>query len=425
MTKNLKEQSLMFHSSYPRGKINMNLSKNIENVDDLSLAYTPGVAEVCKQIIKNSQHIYTYTNKGNLVSVVTNGTAVLGMGNIGVNAAKPVMEGKCAIFKRFANIDSIDIGVDEEDPQKFIDIILKISNTWGGINLEDIKSPECFEIESQLKSKLEIPVFHDDQHGTAIVTTAALINALYLSNKKISDIKVVFSGAGAAALACVKMFIKLGVFPQNIIVCDSLGVIYKGRSLGLDRHKLPFAINTFCRTLAEAIVDADVFVGLSSKNVLSQDMVKSMSSSPIIFAMANPDPEILPETVYNVSSNAIVATGRSDFLNQINNAICFPYIFRGAMDVRAITINDEMKISVIHSLVSLARKPLTKKLYQIYGKNNAFDKNYLIPSMFDSRLLLEIPYAVAKSAILTGASRKKMSFLNDYRKFLISLSVQS
>ena len=418
MTSTFKKEALRFHSSLPKGKIRTALQKNIFNKYDLSLAYSPGVSEACIAIKKDFNKIYHYTNKGNFVAVITNGTSVLGLGNLGTYAAKPVMEGKAALFKKFAGIDSIDVEINEKNPKKFIEIVLKIAETWGGINLEDIKAPECFSIEKVLVKKLNIPVFHDDQHGTAIVTSAALVNALYLCKKTFLNIKIVINGAGAAALACIKLFVKIGVQKKNIIVCDSKGVIYKGRSCGMNKYKDALAINTKKRKLSDAMISADVFIGLSVRNSVSKLMIKSMSSKPIIFAMANPDPEILPKLVYQISSDAIVATGRSDFNNQINNFICFPYLFRGALDVRAIKINDKMKISSIRALAYLARKKPIKCYLKKHTQICCFSKKYIIPSIFDSRLIKEISVVVAKAALQTGVAQNKITDFEKYRKLL-------
>ena len=416
---NLKREALEFHSKGVKGKIAIELPKKLSNQHDLSLAYSPGVAEPCKEIHKDFDKIYEYTAKGNFVAVISNGTAVLGLGNLGAAASKPVMEGKAALFKRFANINAIDIEVDETDPYKFVEIVKKISVSWGGINLEDIKAPECFIIEEELKKCLNIPVFHDDQHGTAIVTAAGLINTLYITKRKIDNVKIVVSGAGAAAIACVNLIKKLGAKHENIITCDSKGVIYKGRKDGMNEWKKGLAVNTESRTLEEAINNADVFIGLSAKGVVSQDMVKTMASNPIIFAMANPDPEITPEEVYATRKDAIVATGRSDYKNQINNFICFPYLFRGALDVKATTINDDMKIAAVHALANLARKEITDEVRLAFqGSNCQFGPDYIIPVIFDSRLIEEVPIAVAKAAIKSGVASKEIQDFELYRKQL-------
>ncbi len=415
----LRKEALEFHAKGVKGKIAIKLPKKLNDKHNLSLAYSPGVAEPCKEIHKDFNKIYEYTAKGNFVAVVSNGTAILGLGKLGAAASKPVMEGKAALFKRFADIDAIDIEVDETDPEKFIEIVKKIAVSWGGINLEDIKAPECFIIEEELKKCLNIPVFHDDQHGTAIVTAAGLINALYITKRKIEDVKIVVNGAGAAAIACVNLIKKLGAKHENVIVCDTGGVIYRGRKDGMNRWKETLAIDTKLRVLEEAMSGADVFIGLSIKNVVSKDMVKSMASNPIIFAMANPDPEITHEEVYATRKDAIIATGRSDYKNQINNFICFPYLFRGALDVKATTINDEMKIAATYALVNLARKKSTDEVRMMcLGNNCEFGPDYIVPVTFDSRLIEEVSVAVAKAAIKSGVARQKIADFQAYRKEL-------
>jgi malate dehydrogenase (oxaloacetate-decarboxylating)(NADP+) len=419
MDNKLYKEALDFHAQNPKGKIAISLPKKLINKHDLSLAYSPGVAEPCREIYKDFNKIYEYTSKGNFVAVISNGTAVLGLGNLGAAASKPVMEGKAALFKRFADINSIDIEVDETDPEKFIEIVKKIAVSWGGINLEDIKAPECFIIEEELKKCLDIPVFHDDQHGTAIVTTAGLINATYITGRKIEDTKIVVNGAGAAAIACINLIITLGVKKENIITCDTKGVIYKGRTDGMNKWKDNIAVDTKLRTLEEAMHGADVFIGVSAKGAVSKSMVKSMANKPIIFAMANPEPEITPEEVYEVRNDAIVATGRSDYKNQVNNFICFPYLFRGALDVKATTINDEMKIAAAHALANLARAEITEEVHEsCIGGNCAFGPDYIIPIAFDSRLMEEVSIAVAKAAIDSGVAREKITDFDAYRKKL-------
>ena len=378
---------------------------------DLALAYSPGVAAPVKAISKNPDAAYDYTSKGNLVAVISNGSAILGMGNLGSLASKPVMEGKAVLFKRFADINSIDIEIDSSDPEEIIKSIKSISGSFGGINLEDIAAPDCFIIEEKLKKLLDIPVFHDDQHGTAIITTAALLNALDISKKSIKKIKVVVNGAGASAIACTNLFKKIGVPYKNIVMLDSKGVLYKGRD-NLNKWKSEHAIITKKRKLEEVIEGADVFLGLSSKSILSKKMVKSMSKNPIIFACANPDPEITPEEVEEVRKDAIVATGRSDYPNQVNNLIGFPYIFRGALDVRARTINEEMKIAAANAIASLARERVPDEVVAAMGgERPTYGRDYIIPSTFDPRLMSVIPVAVAKAAIKTGVARKKSKIL--------------
>ena len=422
MNKKLYKEALDFHSQHPKGKIAITLPKKLTNKHDLSLAYSPGVAAVCQEIHADINKMYDYTSKGNFVAVVSNGTAILGLGNLGAAASKPVMEGKAALFKRFADINSIDIEIDETDPEKFVDIVKKISVGWGGINLEDIKAPECFTIEEKLKEHLDIPVFHDDQHGTAIVTAAALINAIHITNRKIEKARVVVNGAGAAAIASIRLMILLGVKQENIIVCDTKGVIYKGRHYGMNKWKENISSDTKLRSLDQSMCGADIFIGVSAKGTVSKEMIKSMANQPIIFAMANPDPEITPEEVYAVRDDAIIATGRSDYKNQVNNFICFPYLFRGALDVRATTINDEMKIAAVYSLSSLAR---TKKNNQPNDSSSIdeeciFGHDYIIPTTFDQRLMVEVSIAVAKAAINSGVARVKITDFNIYRKELLA-----
>ncbi|MFQ3307550.1 MAG: malate dehydrogenase (oxaloacetate-decarboxylating)(NADP+) [Candidatus Midichloriaceae bacterium] len=415
----INKEALEFHSKEPKGKISIKLTKKIVNKHDLSLAYSPGVAEPCLEIQKDYEKAYDYTAKGNMVAVITNGTAVLGLGNLGAMASKPVMEGKSALFKRFSGIDSIDVEVEETDPEKFIEIVKKIGNSWGGINLEDIKAPECFIIEETLQKAMDIPVFHDDQHGTAIVTSAGLINALYLTKRELCNVNIVVNGAGAAAIACINLLIKLGATKENIIVCDTRGVIYTGRTEGMNKWKEKLAVNTKHRSLEDAMHGADVFLGLSVKDAVSQSMIKSMAKEPIIFAMANPDPEILPEKIYEVRDDAIVATGRSDYKNQINNFICFPYLFRGALDVRATKINDEMKIAATNAIAQLARKEATEEVKSTsITENYEFSKDYIIPVTFDSRLMSEVSSAVAKAAIDSGVAKKPISDFNRYKRKL-------
>jgi len=412
MKENLKQKALDYHKANENsraGKIGTAITKPCKNAEDLSLAYTPGVAFPCLEIAKDKELAYKYTNKGNSVAVISNGTAVLGLGNIGALAGKPVMEGKAVLFKKFSDINATDILINSENIEEIVNVVKLISPTYGGINLEDIKAPECFEIEERLKKELDIPVFHDDQHGTAIVSSAGLINALEVTNKKINKIKVVFLGAGAAGIACAKLFLELGVKKENLILCDSKGVIYQGRK-NLNKQKEEFAIETNLRTLEEAIKSADVFVGVSAKDALSSEMLKSMNENPIVFAMANPEPEINPEIAHSVRDDVIVATGRSDYPNQINNVLAFPFIFRGALDVRAREINNKMKIAAATALADIAKK-------------NGLKKDYIIPSPFDKNVVVEVSLAVAKAGIETGVARKKID-LKKYReelerKFLI------
>ena len=409
------KEALDFHINGKSGKIEVISSKSLTTKRDLSLAYSPGVAAPVKAISKNPDASYDYTSKGNLVAVISNGSAILGLGNLGSLASKPVMEGKAVLFKRFADIDSIDIEVDSSDTDEIVNTIKNIAGTFGGINLEDIAAPACFIIEQKLREVLDIPVFHDDQHGTAIITTAALINALDISNKKIDKAKIVINGAGASAIACANLFKLSGVKNENLVMCDRKGVIYKGREK-VDQFKSAFAIETKLRTLEDAMKGADVFLGLSAKDVVTKQMVKSMSKNPVIFACANPDPEIKPELIDEVRSDAIVATGRSDYPNQVNNLIGFPYIFRGALDVRAKIINDEMKMAAAKAIALLAREEVPDEVVAAYGgERPKFGKRYIIPSTFDPRLISVIPAAVAEAAIKSGAARKKIDNFEEYK----------
>ena len=409
------KEALDFHNRGKSGKIEIISSKSLTTKRDLSLAYSPGVAVPVKEISKNPDAAYEYTSKGNLVAVISNGSAILGLGNLGALASKPVMEGKAVLFKRFADIDAIDIEIDNKNSDEIIKCIQNIGNSFGGINLEDIAAPDCFVIERKLRDTLDIPIFHDDQHGTAIITSAALINALDISNKKPGEVKIVVNGAGASALACANLFQSIGIKTQNIIMLDRKGVIYKGRD-NIDQFKSVYAVKTKLRTLKDAIKGADVFLGLSAKNLLTQEMVKSMAKNPIIFACANPDPEIKPELVDEVRSDAIVATGRSDYPNQVNNLIGFPYIFRGALDVRAKEINEEMKIAAAKAIAALAREEVPDEVVNAYGgERPRYGKEYIIPSTFDPRLISRIPAAVAEAAMKSGVARKKISDIESYK----------
>tara|TARA_Y100000816_G_scaffold239569_1_gene185933 strand:- start:766 stop:3054 length:2289 start_codon:yes stop_codon:yes gene_type:complete len=409
------KEALEFHNNNKSGKIEIISSKPMTTKRDLALAYSPGVAAPVRAISENPDKAYDYTTKGNLVAVISNGSAILGMGNLGALASKPVMEGKAVLFKRFADIDSIDIEIDSSDPEEIVKSIKNIAGSFGGINLEDIAAPDCFIIEKKLKELLDIPVFHDDQHGTAIITCAALINALDISNKNIKKIKVVVNGAGASAMACTNLIINAGVKKENITMIDTKGVIFKGRD-NINEWKSIYAIETKNRTLDDAIKDADVFLGLSSKGILTKNMVKKMSKNPIIFACANPDPEILPEDVEAVRKDAIVATGRSDYSNQVNNLIGFPYIFRGALDVRAKTINEEMKVAAANAIAGLAREDVPDEVVAAMGgERPKYGKDYIIPSTFDPRLISEIPIAVAKAAIKSGVAKKEIVDFDIYR----------
>jgi malate dehydrogenase (oxaloacetate-decarboxylating)(NADP+) len=405
----LKEEALQYHETGRPGKVKVVPTKPCKTADELSLAYSPGVAEPCKEIQRDPEKAYSYTARGNLVAVVTNGSAVLGLGNIGALAGKPVMEGKGVLFKRFADIDVFDIEIDSQDPEEIIRTVELIAPTFGGINLEDIRAPECFEIEERLKASLDIPVFHDDQHGTAIISAAALINANMLTGRHMESIKVVCSGAGAAAISCCKLYKDLGVPAENILMIDSRGVIYKGREEGMNPYKEEFAIETNCRTLGQAMVGCDVFVGLSSAGLVTKEMVDSMAPQPIVFAMANPDPEISPVDVLAVRHDAICATGRSDFPNQVNNVLGFPFIFRGALDVRATQINEPMKLAAVRALAELARRgdmvpEAVKHAYP--GEAFDFGPSYIIPKPFDPRVLLFVSPAVATAAMESGVARQ-------------------
>ena len=409
------QEALDYHNSGKSGKIEILSSKPMTSKRDLALAYSPGVAAPVKIIAKNPDAAYDYTTKGNLVAVISNGSAILGLGNLGALAAKPVMEGKAVLFKRFADIDAIDLEVDSYDVNEIINCIANLGKSFGGINLEDIAAPDCFVIEQKLKEKLDIPIFHDDQHGTAIITLAALINALDISDKSIKDIKVVVNGAGASAIACANLFKSNGVPNENIVMLDRKGVLYRGRD-NLDQWKSAHAIDTKLRTLKDAIKGADVFLGLSTKNVLSKDMIKTMAKNPIVFALANPDPEINPEDVHEARDDAIVATGRSDYPNQVNNFIGFPYIFRGALDVRAKTINEEMKVAAAHAIAELTRENVPDEVAAAMGgERPKYGKEYIIPSTFDPRLISVIPVAVAKAAMKSGVARKKIENLEVYK----------
>ena len=413
------KEALEFHSNNKPGKIEINSSKPMTTKRDLALAYSPGVAAPVKAISKDPEAAYDYTSKGNLVAVISNGSAILGMGNLGALASKPVMEGKAVLFKRFADIDSIDLEIDSQDSNEIINSIKNFACSFGGINLEDIAAPDCFIIEEKLKEILDIPVFHDDQHGTAIITTAALINALDISGKSIKDIKIVVNGAGASAIACTNLFKNSGVLNENVTMLDKKGIIYRGRTEGMDQWKSIHAIETKKRTLEEAIKGADVFLGLSAKGALKKELVKTMAKNPIIFACANPDPEITPEEIMEVRDDAIIATGRSDYPNQVNNLIGFPYIFRGALDVRAKTINEEMKVAAANAIAKLAREDVPDEVVAAMGGDRPkYGKDYIIPSIFDPRLIGEISTAVAKAAMDSGVARKDIKDFEIYKEQL-------
>jgi malate dehydrogenase (oxaloacetate-decarboxylating)(NADP+) len=420
------KEALDFHTEGKPGKIEVISSKNLSTQRDLALAYSPGVAIPCIEIGKNPEAAYDYTSKGNLVAVISNGTAILGLGDLGALASKPVMEGKSVLFKRFADIDSIDIEIDSKDANEIINVVSKIAVTFGGINLEDIAAPDCFVIEQKLKELVDIPIFHDDQHGTAIITTAGLINALDISGKSIKDVKIVVNGAGASAIACTELFKNSGVPNENVTMIDRKGVIYRGRAEGMDQWKSKHAVETKHRTLAEAINGADVFLGLSAKDALTQEMVKSMAKNPIIFACANPDPEIRPELVKEVRDDAIIATGRSDYPNQVNNLIGFPYIFRGALDVRAKEINEAMKVAAANAIAQLARDNVPDEVVAAYGgERPVYGREYIIPSTFDPRLITVIPMAVAKAAMDSGVARKPIEDFEKYENQLAARLDQS
>jgi len=412
------QEALLFHSQGRPGKLEVIATKPMATQRDLSLAYSPGVAVPVLAIAEDESRAFDYTTKGNFVAVITNGTAILGLGNRGALAAKPVMEGKAVLFKRFADIDSIDLEVNTEDPDEFINCVRYLGKGWGGINLEDIKAPECFIIEQRLRELLDIPVFHDDQHGTAIIAAAGLINAMHLTGRDPATTKLVCNGAGAAGIACLELLRAVGFKPENLILCDTKGVIYKGRSAGMNQWKSAHAIETKARTLQEAFEGADIAFGLSQKGAFTIDMVKAMAEKPIIFAMANPDPEITVEEVAQVRSDAIMATGRSDYPNQVNNVLGFPYIFRGALDVRATTINMEMKIAAAHALAELAREDVPDEVAAAYGTRPKFGPDYIIPVPFDPRLIAYVPPAVAKAAIDTGVARKPIVDMEAYRQQL-------
>jgi malate dehydrogenase (oxaloacetate-decarboxylating)(NADP+) len=413
------EEALLFHSQGKPGKLEINATKPMATQHDLSLAYSPGVAVPVRAIAENPDAAYEYTSKGNLVAVISNGTAILGLGDLGALASKPVMEGKAVLFKRFADVDSIDLEVDTKDVDAFINSVRYLGPSFGGINLEDISAPDCFVIESRLRELMDIPVFHDDQHGTAIITAAGLINALYLTKRDIKDIRVVVNGAGSAGIACLELIKAMGLPHDNAILCDTKGVIYKGRAEGMNQWKSAHAVTTDRRTLEEAMEGADVFLGLSVKGALTPKMVAAMAPRPIIFAMANPDPEITPEEVAQVRDDAIMATGRSDYANQVNNVLGFPYIFRGALDVRASAINEEMKIACAEALAKLAREDVPDEVAAAYqGERPRFGPQYIIPVPFDPRLIREIPPAVAKAAMDTGVARAPIVDMEAYKNRL-------
>ena len=415
----IAEESLAMHASGRPGKLETGLTKPLTTQRDLALAYSPGVAAPCLRIAENPDEAYDYTTRGNMVAVISNGTAVLGLGNLGALASKPVMEGKVVLFKRFADIDGIDLEIDTDDVDEFVNCVRYLGPSFGGINLEDIKAPECFVIEQRLRELLDIPVFHDDQHGTAIIAAAGLINSLHLTGRDIRDTRMVVNGAGASAIACVELIKALGMPHGNVIMCDSKGVIYQGREAGMNQWKSAHAADTPARSLAEAVAGSDVFMGLSMAGAMSEDMVASMADRPIIFAMANPEPEIRPELARKIRPDCIMATGRSDYPNQVNNVLGFPYIFRGALDVRASTINDEMKIAAAEAIAKLAREDVPDEVGAAYaGQALRFGPDYIIPVPFDPRLISCVPPAVARAAVETGVARKPIEDMETYSKGL-------
>ena len=422
MSDTLREEALEYHQGERPGKTEVVPTKPTATQRDLSLAYTPGVAAPCLEIARDPGSVYKYTNKGNLVAVISNGTAVLGLGNIGPAAGKPVMEGKAVLFKRFADIDVFDLEIATRDTELFINAVKALEPTFGGINLEDIAAPECFEIEERLKAEMNIPVFHDDQHGTAIISAAALKNALEVAGKDIGKVRVVISGAGAAAMACLRLYLKMGLNKENVMLTDSKGVIFKGRTIDMTPYKEEFAVDTTKRTLAEALVGADVFVGLSVGGIVNADMIRAMAPDPIVFAMANPDPEIPYDEAVAARPDVIMATGRSDFPNQVNNVLGFPFIFRGALDCRATTINDEMKLAASEALANLAKEDVPDSVLRAYGNDRfSFGREYLIPKPFDYRVLLNVPVAVAQAAAETGVALQPIQDYDAYRRRLEAL----
>jgi malate dehydrogenase (oxaloacetate-decarboxylating)(NADP+) len=410
------QEALLFHSRGRPGKLEIVPTKPMATQRDLSLAYSPGVAVPVLAIAKDPSTAYDYTTRGNMVAVITNGTAILGLGNLGALASKPVMEGKSVLFKRFADVDSIDLEVDTEDPEEFINAVKYLGPSFGGINLEDIKAPECFIIEERLRELMDIPVFHDDQHGTAIIAAAGMINAMQLTGRDIKQTRLVCNGAGAAGIACLDLIKAMGFEPSNVVLCDTKGVVYRGRAEGMNQWKSAHAVETTSRTLADALVGADIFFGLSAKGALTADMVRSMADNPIIFAMANPDPEITPEDARAAREDVIIATGRSDYPNQVNNVLGFPYIFRGSLDVRATTINMEMKIAAAHALAELAREDVPDEVAAAYsGARPRFGREYIIPAPFDPRLIHVVPMAVAKAAMESGVARRPIVDMPGYK----------
>jgi malate dehydrogenase (oxaloacetate-decarboxylating)(NADP+) len=426
MKDTLRDAALEYHRLPNPGKISITPTKAMATQRDLSLAYSPGVAYACEEIEKDPLKALDYTSRGNLVAVISNGTAVLGLGDIGALASKPVMEGKAVLFKKFANIDSIDIEINEKDPKKLIEIIAALEPSFGGINLEDIKAPECFEVETELRKRMKIPVFHDDQHGTAIIVTAAITNWLHLKNRKWDDVKLVANGAGAAALACLNLLVEAGLPKKNIIVCDRKGVIYTGRKEQMDPYKEKYAVETNVRTLAEALEGADIFLGLSAAKSLTGDMVKKMGKAPLIMALANPTPEIMPEDAKEAKPDAIICTGRSDYTNQVNNVLCFPFLFRGALDVGATAINEEMKLACVNAIAGLARREVSPEVAAVYSEETLeFGPEYMIPKPFDPRLIVELPMAVARAAMESGVATRPITDWEAYHQRLQSYTYRT
>jgi len=420
MTSTLNEKALAYHLNPTPGKIAVVPTKQLNNQEDLSLAYSPGVAAACEAIANDVNNIRLYTSRANLVAVISNGTAVLGLGNIGPYAAKPVMEGKACLFQKFAGINVFDIELDETDPDKLVDAIAMMEPTFGGINLEDFKAPECFYIERKLKERMSIPVFHDDQHGTAIVASAGIINGLKLAEKSLDQVRLVCSGAGAAAIACLDLLVRLGLKRENILLVDSKGVVFEGRDEQLEFNKSRYATKSTARTLADAVKDADIFLGCSAAKLLKPEMVETMALRPLILALANPEPEIQPELAKSVRSDVLIATGRSDFPNQVNNVLCFPFLFRGALDVEATTVNDEMKMAAVHALASLAQKPVLPSVQKAYPKFTLeFGPDYFIPTPFDPRLISEVASAVAQAAMDSGVARRPLDDTAAYAERLL------
>lgn len=426
MKDTLREAALEYHRLPKPGKISIKATTALDTQRDLALAYSPGVAAPCEEIEKDPLKALDYTSRGNLVAVISNGTAVLGLGDIGALASKPVMEGKAVLFKKFANIDAIDIEVDEKNVDKLVDAIAVLEPSFGGINLEDIKAPECFEVERRLRERMNIPVFHDDQHGTAIIVAAAILNWLKISNRQITDIKLVANGAGAAAIACLNLLVSLGMPKDNIVVCDRSGVVYKGRKESMDPEKERYAVETNARSLDDAIEGADLFLGLSAAGALKADMVRKMADAPLIMALSNPVPEIMPEEAMKAKPNAIICTGRSDYPNQVNNVLCFPFLFRGALDVGATAINEEMKIACVHSIAALARKEASAEVAAVYSEEQLeFGPEYMIPKPFDPRLIIELPAAVAKAAMDSGVATRPIEDWEAYHNKLQSYTYRT